>query len=775
MNVFLKTAITSMILMGYYIGYTQCIQCDENSNPSGNWATVGGMSSVAEGQASLAIGLNAYAKDNYSIALGKYVTSEGASSLTIGRYLRTTTSPSMIIGCGSDNENYLINGIPSSLMIGFNSNKPTLFVGGAIGNGYTGKVGIGNVTAPQFKLHIKADDLETAAILVEPNLPSESAFLYLGTTAFGLKYSPTRLEFLTGGKYVFNNGNVGIGTNQPSERLEIVGNLKLAGNISQKTGYQVQTDKVIAAGTKGLQLLNSGSKGIVIDNTGNVGINTTKPTANLQVNGKILTTSLQIPDPAPDGSPKSVEGYVLRSYDAYGNVAWTPQSSLDDGDWTKSGSNIYRATGNVGIGLPNPACPLEVNKSNISTGYSYVGRISIQGDQVSTNNTKVFSVKNNSIDDIFLVYGDGRIETKGKSINFIGSENQGNPGISFQNGSPTKYWIGHNSTNDVFFIGGTGGATPEMGAINILNGNVGIGTNTPAKALDVNGSINLTGDIYKNNQLIDFEQWDANGANISYNQGNVGIGITSPSSKLHISTNAGNTTESFFKIENNGQEGSGITTIGKQLNGGPVIIQQAGGTNLGNQGSTLCFIQKSFNNQVGMNISTFTSLNGAVRWSDISADCELTVGATENLNLRTQNGDFKFYTNAPLIENALLAMTINNSGQVGIHIDNNFTKLTVAGRIHAQEVKVNINAGADFVFDKSYDLPGIAKTEDFIKANKHLPGISSAEEMQQNGLDLGEMQIKLLQKIEELTLYVIELNKENEVMKEELEELKNNW
>jgi hypothetical protein len=78
------------------------------------------------------------------------------------------------------------------------------------------------------------------------------------------------------------------------------------------------------------------------------------------------------------------------------------------------------------------------------------------------------------------------------------------------------------------------------------------------------------------------------------------------------------------------------------------------------------------------------------------------------------------------------------------------------------------------VFDKDYNLPGITETEDFIKANQHLPGIPSAEEMQQNGINLGEMQIKLLQKIEELTLYVIELKKENEEMKEEIENLKNN-
>ncbi len=68
--------------------------------------------------------------------------------------------------------------------------------------------------------------------------------------------------------------------------------------------------------------------------------------------------------------------------------------------------------------------------------------------------------------------------------------------------------------------------------------------------------------------------------------------------------------------------------------------------------------------------------------------------------------------------------------------------------------------------------PGISEVENYIQPNLHLPGIPSADEMVSNGIDVGEMQIKLLQKIEELTLYVIELKKENEEMREDNEEMK---
>ena len=100
-------------------------------------------------------------------------------------------------------------------------------------------------------------------------------------------------------------------------------------------------------------------------------------------------------------------------------------------------------------------------------------------------------------------------------------------------------------------------------------------------------------------------------------------------------------------------------------------------------------------------------------------------------------------------------------------------QFAVAGTAKAQEVIVEENAGADFVFEEDYDLPTLANIEKFIKANKHLEGIPSAEEMKANGVKVGELQIKLLQKIEELTLHTIEQQKLiNELLKR-IEKLEN--
>ena len=116
--------------------------------------------------------------------------------------------------------------------------------------------------------------------------------------------------------------------------------------------------------------------------------------------------------------------------------------------------------------------------------------------------------------------------------------------------------------------------------------------------------------------------------------------------------------------------------------------------------------------------------------------------------------------------------TIMDNGNVGIGTTNPTSKLTVAGNIASREVKVTVDAGADFVFEKDYDLPSLESVDKFIKENKHLPEIASAAEMKKEGMNLSEMNIKLLQKIEELTLYTIEQNKRIEAQAKEIDSMK---
>ncbi|HNP32784.1 MAG TPA: DUF4402 domain-containing protein, partial [Flavobacterium sp.] len=102
-------------------------------------------------------------------------------------------------------------------------------------------------------------------------------------------------------------------------------------------------------------------------------------------------------------------------------------------------------------------------------------------------------------------------------------------------------------------------------------------------------------------------------------------------------------------------------------------------------------------------------------------------------------------------------------------------KLFVEGGILTEKVKVALRSTAnwaDYVFEKNYNLMPLKNLEEYIVANKHLPGIDSAGDLSKNGLDLAEMQAKHMAKIEELTLYIIEQNKLLEQNRKDIEELK---
>jgi hypothetical protein len=103
-------------------------------------------------------------------------------------------------------------------------------------------------------------------------------------------------------------------------------------------------------------------------------------------------------------------------------------------------------------------------------------------------------------------------------------------------------------------------------------------------------------------------------------------------------------------------------------------------------------------------------------------------------------------------------MRIASNGNVGIGTANPQYMLDVNGIIRAREVLVNLNDGADFVFEDDYELMNLTELGEFVKTNRHLPEIPSAQEMTNGATNMGELQVKLLQKIEELTLYTIQQN-----------------
>ncbi len=118
-------------------------------------------------------------------------------------------------------------------------------------------------------------------------------------------------------------------------------------------------------------------------------------------------------------------------------------------------------------------------------------------------------------------------------------------------------------------------------------------------------------------------------------------------------------------------------------------------------------------------------------------------------------------------------MAFDGNGNIGIGTISPDAKLAVKGDIHTQEVRVDLIGAVapDYVFKEDYELRTLMEVETFIKENGHLPNIPSAYEMEQNGLMLKEMNLKLLEKVEELTLYILNQDKIQRQLENRVREL----
>lgn len=117
-------------------------------------------------------------------------------------------------------------------------------------------------------------------------------------------------------------------------------------------------------------------------------------------------------------------------------------------------------------------------------------------------------------------------------------------------------------------------------------------------------------------------------------------------------------------------------------------------------------------------------------------------------------------------------MTINQSENVGIGTTSPDEKLTVNGKVKAKEVVVTQSGWADYVFDPDYVLMPLPALAAFIEKNGHLPRVPTAQTVEANGAHVGETQVMLLEKIEELTLYAIEQHRRAETLRTTVEQLR---
>lgn len=200
--------------------------------------------------------------------------------------------------------------------------------------------------------------------------------------------------------------------------------------------------------------------------------------------------------------------------------------------------------------------------------------------------------------------------------------------------------------------------------------------------------------------------------------GNLGVGTTSPGQRLHVHDGA-------------------IWVTGSTPGTGPMLMLGGGDVT-------------APNGQWGIECTA----NGLNFWRPFSAPN----GGNNFLFLKNSNGNVGVRTDNPTAN-----FTVNGNMLVGnpstVSLPSGY-KLYVETGILTERLKVAIKGTgnwADYVFDQNYRLPEISEVSTYIRINKHLPGVPSAEEMVVNGLDVAEMDAKLLEKIEELTLYIIHL------------------
>ncbi len=309
------------------------------------------------------------------------------------------------------------------------------------------------------------------------------------------------------------------------------------------------------------------------------------------------------------------------------------------------------------------------------------------------------------------------------------------------------------------------------------NGKVGIGTTSPSFKLSVEGEIGIT----KNYPYIQFNStsWGSNsfiqtgvttaaqangdymvfrnpnskGFNFrqgSYNaltiqpNGNVGVGTTNPDSKITIDGTISTTKSSYTKFQLARHDWSGSHAI---------LF------NAYKDYSVSGSLETTGNTKYANNTGAYSGGAGSIMFLGNGGIMDFlispaSVGMGESINW----GGPK--------------MRINRQGEVGIGTtDMDGYRLSVGGNIRAEEVKVEASPWPDFVFEKEYKLSTLEEVEKHISEKGHLPEIPSKAEVRENGIKLGEMNAKLLRKIEELTLYLIEQNKKNQEQSRLIEEL----
>ena len=282
---------------------------------------------------------------------------------------------------------------------------------------------------------------------------------------------------------------------------------------------------------------------------------------------------------------------------------------------------------------------------------------------------------------------------------------------------------------------------------------VGIGTNSPSRKLEVAGDILVKGDygmlgrfVTTSNAYAEISLQNQSGPNntpvqaqFKVESGRVEIGSRTVN-PVHFG--AGDN-KSHLIIQPNGNVGIGTTMPKKKLH-------VAGNIKVDGDYGFLGDFSTTSNTWAEISLQNLSGPNN----TPVQAQFKVQKGRVE-IGSRTVNpvhfgaGDNKSH------------LIIQPNGSIGVGTTIPDEKFTVKGNIHAEEVRVDLSVPApDYVFEKKYGLTSLEELEKYIQTNKHLPEVPAAIDFEKEGISVGEMNMLLLKKVEELTLHLIDQNKQ---------------
>jgi hypothetical protein len=252
-SVFISAVVSLLIAIAVYNeGFSQqveiCATCPGN-DVLGHKASAFGVSNIASGSYSFVAGLQSEASKPNSVVIGSWSKATGDNSFVIGNFSHALAVDSYVFGNNSTSEfdfsmalghnilsrngafvlgngrvdAKLTNNHQESLMIGFNSAYPTIFVSRTPVGYQSGRVGIGNITSPEAKLHIRADAGEDASLLLEATSNDNMSRLMLGNNHHIVAGHQSHMRFETASNkgFVLSNGNLGIYSEDPKASVHI--------------------------------------------------------------------------------------------------------------------------------------------------------------------------------------------------------------------------------------------------------------------------------------------------------------------------------------------------------------------------------------------------------------------------------------------------------------------------------------------------------------------------------------------------------------------------